>query len=427
MISRCRRIGVLFFLVILSIAVYRTNLLLGDNSADSRRVTVYGTVTNIDKKDFSTEVSIDRNKLVRFKKKKNNKDISKFLEVGDKVRVYGVEKNIYSLNFKGFDYGRLLLSKGYKAYIEGSRYEVCGENIFYKYLGYLKKYIIESNYTMYGEYSYILNALLVGYKKDLTKEQGFLFTDSGTSHLMAISGLHVAIIAGIILLFLGGIHNIRGLVFVYTILTLYSFLVSKSPSVERAVNVFLFIYVAYFLDERFDIINILSIIAGIMIVNNIFIIYNISFQLSFLTIASIGIYKKYIDKVISFDFISITLSSMVLTLPIILYYFKEVSIMGFFGNLLIIPFIGVLIIFDLISILLYWMNIGMYKLIVLVTSGIIDFMTFTMEKIGNYGVNNIVVKEESIGGLIIYYLIVAVVSLFLYWYMINKNKRLVDE
>lgn len=460
-----RRFGVFVFIIVFSFAVFKSNSLLGNYEKELNNIEISysGVVTSIEEKEFSSILILDRSVYVNVKKsrgfignkklsvtnktkgskhntsmtsanfsdfnrdmKGNNFDYESIpilnVSIGDKVCVKGVEKSLYSLEVKGFKYGKMLLSKGYDCYIDAKKIDIIGSSWIYSLVGKVRSFIIDGNFFMYNNYAGILNAMTVGDRSGLTKQEEFLFLDSGTSHLMAISGLHIAIICSIIMLFFGKINNIYRLGLVYAVLSFYSLIVSNTPSVERAINLMFLSYIAIFIDERVDIINIISLLASIMILKNIFIIYNISFELSFLTVASMSIYKKYIDKYICFDFISITLSSMILTLPLIFYYFGEVSMMGFFGNLLVIPFIGFIILGDIVSIILYYLDCVLYVIVQRLVGWMMSFILFIMEKVGGYGVNNIIYKDMPFKLVVIYYILVLFVSIYIYLNKIRENK-----
>ena len=426
-----RRTGTILFSIIMIVALFRTHILLKDDELKNKKVVVEGVITNIEYGKFSKKIILDNSIVVNIKDKKKfikshnngyNGGYREDMEIGDKVKVEGIEKNIFNLKFKDFDYGRLLLSRGYKRYIQKNKMYFIDKNIFYTEIGRLRNYIIDTNKSIFGDYGTILNALTIGYKKDLTKEEEFMFMDSGTSHLMAVSGLHIAIITGILFVFIGRIRSIPKLFLVYIILYLYSIITLQSPSVVRAINLLFVTYIGYFFDERVDIMNTLLILASITIIENMFILYSISFQLSFLTVASISIYKKYIDKFICFDFISISVSSMIMTIPLIIYYFKEVSIMSIFGNLFIIPFIGILIFIDIITVASFYIDFIIWRIGFLLGTTILDIVVYIMKSIGNYGVNNIICKSMQMKNLVLYYIVLLFITLFVHVYMIINNR-----
>ena len=127
-----------------------------------------------------------------------------------------------------------------------------------------------------------------------------MFTRTGTSHIIAISGFHTGILSGVIIFIMGKINKIYKLVSLSIIMFLYSTMVGNSPSIIRSIIFMILLYLSFFLDRKIDKISTLSFVGILFVINNPYIIYNVSFQLSFLATLSIiyfYIYKLYINMI----------------------------------------------------------------------------------------------------------------------------------
>src|SRR3712207_683234 len=113
---------------------------------------------------------------------------------------------------------------------------IVSESFFYKNLGELKSYLVDTNRKLYKSNSDILNAILLADKTTLSQEDRYIFSDSGTSHIMAVSGLHVGIICSIMLIFIGKVNSYERLIILTCFLYFYNLLVGGGPSITRAIS-----------------------------------------------------------------------------------------------------------------------------------------------------------------------------------------------
>lgn len=410
-----RRFGIFLLAITIVFSIYKTKN-NEHNEYGLENSTLEGVVSNKIEKKKSIEYYIGDTLAVDLGKK------NKKIEIGDKVEIYGKSQNLNHLFLRGFDYGSYLRSKGINRSIIISSYKVNGSDNFFYNLGKVKKYIIKSNRMIYKENSDLLNAILVGDKSGIDNEYRYLFLDSGTSHIMAISGLHIGIIIGFLTVVFGRINTFKKLALISSALYMYNLLVGGGSSITRAIILYIIVCFCSLLDKRVDIINILSIMASMILLKNPYVIYNISFQLSYLSMISIVIFMKYIDKYIYSKIISGTIASSILTGPIILYYFNSYSLVSIMGNLVMIPIIGLIIILDVFSLLLFylWKEIGI--IIAKVNAEIINISLSLLSKIGNDGVNTIEFKNMDLKILLIYYLSTFSLVVYLEIKYINKNK-----
>lgn len=403
-----------------------------------------GIVKNIVKKKMTTEYWFDdflavkmnkgsyskyigsrkdgHNRIEKYKQNYMKKYKRDDIEIGDRVAVYGKGQDLDNFIINDFDYGRHLKSKGLDHYIRISRIEKLSYSPFYRTIGRVKSYIVEANRMMYKTNSGLLNAILVADKSGLSDEDRYIFSDSGTSHVMAVSGLHVGIICVILLVFIGKINNLKRLALLFIVLMFYNLLVGGGPSITRAIVLTLLTCLGFFVYRQVDGINLLFIIAGFMVLENPYSIYNISFQLSFLAMVSILVFTKYIKKYVYSDILAASIGANILTVPVVLYTFKSTSTVGLAGNLLVIPLIAGIVCMDIFSLALYYFGIPLYSLLAVLNSSIIDLLMLVLKKIGNFGVNNIEIRNPRLDLVLIYYVFVIILILYLDYYYIHKNK-----
>ena len=220
----------------------------------------------------------------------------------------------------------------------------------------------------YEEYDFpeeqltLIYAITLGDKSLLTKEISNSFSISGSSHVLALSGLHAGIVFTLFYLlfrslffFIQRYQSRESMTLLCTLPSIWFFalLTGSSPSVIRA-TVMLTVYsLARLLSREGISLNVLSFAAIIMLVINPLDLYDIGFQLSFLALfAILVVYKKCVNifqnisnPMIKWMWQMFVLSSAAQlgTAPLAAFYFHQFSLMYFLSNLIIIPCVTLLL------------------------------------------------------------------------------------
>lgn len=291
-------------------------------------------------------------------------DAAKALNPGDEIIFYARMQPFRNFgNPDDFDYVRYMKIKGFT----GSAYIPSLE--WYK-TGRLSRAIVPQSQrlrakalTMYRSLLHekdacaFISALTLGYRGDLSDDIQEAFRASGTSHVLAVSGLHVGIIYVIIELlfsFLGksGKRYIfrQGLV----ILTLwcYVFLAGGSSSVMRAAIMLSIFCLGNMQHRKGFTYNTLAAAAFFILLFSPFSLFDVSFQMSFGAVAAIlyfqpklqGLYtpKGNIAKYV-WGLLSVSTAAQLGVFPLVLYYFGTFPTWFFVANLLVVPLIGIVI------------------------------------------------------------------------------------
>ncbi len=216
----------------------------------------------------------------------------------------------------------------------------------------------------------VLKALIVGDRNAISPELRNSFNRVGAGHLLAISGLHIGIIATASFLFFKWIlSHIRffllhawtkkgAVVLSIVPVLVYGLLSGMSPSTQRAVIMVIIFLTAFLFEREHDLINTLAIAAMLILIVYPPSVFSISFQLSFAAVLAI-IYglsrlpplwpsgqnrtrkQKWLKAAIKLYYFFMTSFFAVLgTLPLVMYYFNQVSLIGLPANIIFIPLIG---------------------------------------------------------------------------------------
>ena len=390
------------------------------------------TNTNAINTDYGNE-DIEIIGIVKYKKEKERyneyivgkfvvRDYTKYkkIKVGSEIKLTGKFKDLNKMSYESFDYGRYLRSMGYKGLIYLKDYSIVVNNLMYEYIYKAKSYISNTIRYLYKTNSDFINSMMLGQKDDLSQNEKLMFTRTGTSHIIAISGLHTGILSGLIIFMMGKINKIYKLIVLSTMMFIYSTMVGNSPSIIRAIMFMISLYLSFFLDRKMDKISTLSFIGILFVINNPYIIYNISFQLSFLATLSIIYFYGYINNKLNIKIISLTLSANILTIPIIYYNFEGIPLVSILGNIIIVPFVGIIIYLAMLSLILFNINIYISSIVVYINRFILETIYVLLERISNLDFAYIVIEEPKLYYVIIYYIVV-------FLYMIYKEAKTIKE
>ncbi len=122
------------------------------------------------------------------------------------------------------------------------------------------------------------------------------FRISGTAHVLAVSGLHIGILYGMIGKIMGRRPGKIRLAVTAFVLFSAGTLASWSPSVARASGMIGIKTAAEYWDRRYDMVTAMSGVALILILRNPYVIFNTGFQMSFMAALSISFFLPHISK-----------------------------------------------------------------------------------------------------------------------------------
>lgn len=277
---------------------------------------------------------------------------------GDKLMIKGFPNYMKKqTNPHAFDYTQYLNRKGVfvNDYLEMDDYIHVSNHKEYSlkfYLHRIGSYFdnILTKFLAEEREQNIAKAMVIGQRDEITSEMKHVYQSTGTSHILAVSGLHVGIIYLVfssIFKFLKRSH-FRWIYYSLMFFTLWSYAIitGLSPSVIRASTMLSFILLAEMSKRNSNIYN--TVIASaffiLLIAPNL--IYSVSFQLSYMAVLGIiylyhKIYRLIFIKSISIDFFwkitAISFSVQIATFSITIFYFNQFPTIFPITNLIAIP------------------------------------------------------------------------------------------
>lgn len=148
---------------------------------------------------------------------------------------------------------------------------------------------IDRLYREQPDHVHILKGMLLGKRSELPAATYDVFRNSGSLHILAVSGLHVGLITALCFLIFSLFQLPRKTVCILTIASvmLYACLVGFRPSVLRASFMAILFLIAQIIDRDVDLTNLLAFAALILLLINPAQLWNVGFQLSFAAVACI--------------------------------------------------------------------------------------------------------------------------------------------
>jgi len=233
-----------------------------------------------------------------------------------------------------------------------------GGNPITKAVYALKERSLDAIYRIFPDpEASLLAGILLGVDTGLPKDIQDAFKNTGTAHIIAISGFNIAIIAGIFIMLFSKIFGPRlGAVFAIAGIAFYTFLVGADAAVVRAALMGTLSLFAKQVGRRNLGLNTLAFVAFIMALVNPLTIWDVGFQLSFFATLGLILYAEPLsnlahrlianyasrpaaDSIIQpvSDFVLLTLAAQITTIPIMAYHFERISLISFIANPFILP------------------------------------------------------------------------------------------
>ena len=200
-------------------------------------------------------------------------------------------------------------------------------------------------------------AMTLGDRSRLTNDLRDLYSISGASHILALSGMHLGIIYLLLSLVLGlSRWNLLREVFIISGIWAYVFLTGFSPSAVRAaVMITVYSLVSVVNRNRMSL-NALALTAIIMLVYNPLLLYDVGFQMSFMAVFAILVIYPTAFGLVSSDWLSrhrvvkwvwamtvLSCCAQIGVAPLTAYYFGRFSVYFLLTNFIVIPLATVLL------------------------------------------------------------------------------------
>jgi len=281
----------------------------------------------------------------------------------------------------------------------------------------------------------ILSALLLGVKTNINDQVRQSFSATGTAHVLAISGLHIMILVNLLIgfgVFCLGLSRPKAFYFVVLFLIFYVILTGAPASAIRASLLGVSFLLAEKIGRKGASSNLLIFIAFLMLlVNPKLLKSDIGFQLSFAAAFGIVILEKYFLNLFIFlkklpeklqpirNYLAATCSAYLFSLPLVLFYFGNLSLSAPLANILILPVIPILMSLSFLFAFGSLIYFGLAKILVWPAWLILHLIVWLIKNIAS-----IPFLSFSFGKINIFVVVFLYLSLFIIIWQVKKREKI---
>ncbi|HJV18618.1 MAG TPA: ComEC/Rec2 family competence protein [Sediminibacterium sp.] len=280
----------------------------------------------------------------------------------------------------------------------------------------------------------VAEALLIGYRKNLDKELLQAYSNTGVVHIIAISGLHLGMIYGLLLFLLKPLNAIKGCgwlkpLIVLLIIWVFSILTGASASILRAAVMFSFVIIGAELHRSTFLFNSLAAAACCLLCYKPLLLWDIGFQLSYAAVLGIGLFAKPITGLLftpnrllqhCWQMAAVTIAAQLLTLPLLLYYFHQFPYLFILTNFIAIPLSGLILYLEI-----FLLIISPFNAVALYAGQYTGFLLSVMNRIISnaalipFGVSDQI--QINLVQVVLLYLLIAMLGV---WLMLKQPRAL---
>ncbi|MFK7900231.1 MAG: ComEC/Rec2 family competence protein [Cyclobacteriaceae bacterium] len=204
----------------------------------------------------------------------------------------------------------------------------------------------------------VAKAILLGYKDELGKELKESYADSGTLHVLSVSGLHLGVFYCTLFYLFGLVSKKRSTRVLKSVILLvcvwmFAFLTGLAPPVIRSATMLTFFILKTIASRKGHSLHSLFIAAFLMLAINPNYIFEVGFQYSFLAVGGIVVFAPYLQSWLtsryylvneSWKLIAVSVSAQLTTFPLGLYYFHSFPTYFFIANVFVLFLVSVIVI-----------------------------------------------------------------------------------
>ncbi len=285
------------------------------------------------------------------------------LSEGDTAEIFeGRLRNLEEVADSSPGYAKYLAGRGLSAVVNYPDYEVGEKRRVW--LRRWRDYFSERVDQVYVEPdASLVKAMLLAERGTLPQDFVDQFRKTGTSHVIAISGLHVSLIAGMILALVTAlpVSSLVRTVFMIAVLWGYVFFIGAPVSSVRAALFWTIVLAAFRMRMLVGWPAVLILAVVVMISVNPLLLTDVGWQLSVGAVSGIFVLLFVAKKIMRrkkgmvkflLSLILVSLGASLTTGPLIAWHFGNVSLVGVAANLLVVPAVSFVLSLSVLSILL---------------------------------------------------------------------------
>ncbi len=292
-------------------------------------------------------------------------------------------------------------------------------NPFFGFLKDLRSKIIRNIYlSMKSEEALLLLSSTVGIDT-LSQEEKSPYILTGTSHIFAISGIHISVIHSVFILLFGAFPLFSGFTSI-TAIGIFILLIGLKMSALRAFFMYIMIVLGSLIGRGKNRINFLFVSATVIILIWPDAIFSLSFILSFLAMLGLLVLPEYLsreNKNFLLSLIKSTFATELMILPIIMYFFNTLPAIAVISNLFAIPAFYALEPIGMIQVSTSMLGIRASEIIAPISNFFFGIFNYTIKAMSKIPFSSIRVESN----LILFMLLISSSFLILIFTVTNKK------
>lgn len=217
----------------------------------------------------------------------------------------------------------------------------------------------------------LASALILGYRSDLSSELVNAYSDTGTMHVLSVSGMHVGIVFLVLNTLLKPLNRGRYSILLRVMLIVgfiwfYALLTGFSASVCRAALMLSFVVIGKGLNKQQNTYNLIAISAFFLLLYDPWYLFDVGFQLSYLAVCGLIYFQPILYHLLCFrnrladliwSYSALSLAAQIATFPLSIYYFHQFPVYFLISNLLIVLPVAVIMYAGIVFMLLPFSSI----------------------------------------------------------------------
>lgn len=343
------------------------------------------------------------------------------LEIGDKINFRGSFRiPMENTNPKLYNYRENLISKNIYTNVTIKPmgiYNLYSDQKNSKYrLRIAFRNTVESTFDKHlnEDNSDLIKGIILGDSTYLDEEYLAAYREIGLAHILAVSGLHIGIIAGAMVFFLSrlGLNRKWNIIITITMIWVYGYAIGFPASILRANIMFSLLFIAGIMAEPYDSINSLFLSFWLLLLFQPLSILSVGFQLSYIATFSLlyfspkvrNLFYPYKNKIVYT--VSALIGIYIGILPIQIYYFNGFSLISIISNIIIAPIISFVLILGVALLFTNFIFSPIAALIGIVINISLNIQSFLVGILYNIRFLSFHFASPNILEIILYYIII---------------------
>ncbi len=337
-----------------------------------------------------------------------------YLKSDEKININYGDKLYLTGNLKKPKNNTIPNTFNYKKYLNNNNMyyilevDKINKQISSKNLIYIIKNKIQNRLNKYDIKGY-LNAFIIGNKNNIDAETYTNYSKNGIIHIFSISGMHISLMASIILNILNKLKKSdKNVLFVIVFLIIYLVLTNYQASITRSIIFYIILNISKLKKLKLSSLDSLSIAISLILLFAPKFINNIGFLYSSTVSFSLLYFKDKFNKNYILNLLYVSFISFLVSLPITVSLNYQVNVLSIFINIIFVP---------LVSFILYPLSllIFIFPFLIQIFNIFINITEYISNFISNITIFNISIPKLNMLTIALYYLLIYI--------SLSKNKK----